>query len=156
MITLSSALKKFSLAAEVVPEYEGPDLFSEIKEQYEGLLQSYPQLKNYSAYLEFLRLTGGAHIHNENFSLGLYGFGGYVVASFDEGLFLDQDRYFIFGEVLYTMKPEPVYFFAFDLQSNDDKVYASPDEKSEYNFCSPSFTDLLLEFTNGKYPALDI
>ncbi|MGH7847472.1 MAG: hypothetical protein ACREQW_20190 [Candidatus Binatia bacterium] len=150
MITLSSAIEKLSAVAKIVPEYENPNVFSE---EYEDLLKSYPRLKDYSDYLEFLRRTGGSHIYNEDFSLGIYGFGGYVVASFDEGVFLDAARYFQFGEVLYTQRPEPIYFFAFDLQSEQDRVYSSPNARSEYTFCSSSFVELLLEFANGKYPA---
>ncbi len=76
-----------------------------------------------------------------------------MVASFDEGLFLDKGRYFQFGEVLYTKLLEPIYFFAFDLESQQDVVYMSPNERSEYAFCSFSFVELLLKFANGEYPA---
>ena len=151
MITLSSVIETLSSVAKIVPEYDKLNIFSE---EYEDLLKSYPRLKDYSDYLEFLRRTGGAHIHNQDFSLGIYGFGGYVVASFDEGVFLDQGRYFQFGEVLYTKRPEPIYFFAFDFESQRDVVYSSPNGQSEYTFCSSSFVELLLEFADGTYPAL--
>jgi hypothetical protein len=151
MIMLSSVIEKLSTVAKIVPEYEDPNVFSE---EYEDLLKSYPRLKDYSDYLEFLRRTGGAHIYNQDFSLGIYGFGGYVVASFDEGVFLDQARYFQFGELLYTKRSEPIYFFAFDLESDQDVVYSSPNGRSEYTFCSSSFSELLLKFANGKYPPL--
>lgn len=151
MITLSSVIDKLSLVAKIVSEHDNLNVFSE---EYEDLLKLYPRLKNYSEYLEFLRRTGGAHIHNQIFSLGIYGFGGYVVASFDEGVFLDQGRYFQFGEVLYLQQPEPIYFLAFDLETERDLVYSSANGHSEYNSCSSSFVELLLEFANGKYPAL--
>jgi len=151
MITLASVIENLSSVAKIVPEYDNPDVFSE---DYENLLESYPRLKDYPDYLAFLRGTGGAHIHNQNFSLGIYGFGGYVVASFDEGVFLDQARYFQFGEVLYTKQPEPIYFFAFDIESERDLVYSSSNGQSEYTFSSSSFVELLLEFANRQYPAL--
>src|SRR5262245_44362263 len=105
-MNLSSVIEALKRVAVVTPEYEGNDVFAEIKEQYESLIETYPRLKDYTTYLDFLKMTGGAHIHSQDFSLGIYGFGGYVVTSFDEGLFLDQGRYFHFGEVLYHAQPD--------------------------------------------------
>jgi hypothetical protein len=99
-------------------------------------------------------LTGGAHIHNQEFSLGIYGFGGYVVTSFDEGLFLDNDRYFGFGEVLYYRKPEPVWVLAFDFERDSDQVFTSPIEESDYVQCANTFLALLNDFARGTYPGV--
>jgi hypothetical protein len=149
-----SAIEALRSFATFSPEYEGENIFVEIKDSYERLLDSYPRLKSYSTYLNFLKFTGGAHIHNQDFSLGIYGFGGYVVASFEEGLFLDQDRYFQFGEVLYHAEPDLVYVFAFDLDSKKDMVYISPIDQTDYIFSCISFIQLLNNFASGQYPLL--
>ena len=82
MSILLSAIEKLRLIADFTPEYEGQNVFSAIKEPYELLIDTYPRLKAYTIYLEFLKLTGGAYIDSPDFSLGLFGFGGYVVKSF--------------------------------------------------------------------------
>jgi hypothetical protein len=146
-----AALKRVATFA---PEYNERTVLAEIKEPYESLIKSYSQLKNYPVYLDFLKMTGGAHIHNHEFSLGIYGFRGQIVTSFDEGLFLDQDRYFHFGEVLYSIPADLVFVFAFDLRSAVDNVYISPIEESNYSLCCGSFSELLNRFANGAYPGL--
>ena len=145
-MNLQSVLEELRKVAVISQEYPA-NAFSEFKESYEGLLESYPALTHYPDYLEFLKTTGGAHIHNQEFSLGIYGFGGYEVTSFDEGLFLDQERFFHFGEVLYHAQPDPVYVFAFDLRSEVDKIYTSPIERSDYTLAGNSFLELLANFS---------
>ena len=154
-MTLNSAMTSLGRVTVISPEYEGADAPAAIAGPLEQLTESYPRLRDYTDYLDFLRLTGGAHIHNKTFSLGVYGFGGYLVTSFDEGLFLDQGHYFRFGEVLYHAHPDPVYVFAFDLRSAMDAVYVSPIERSDYTFCCASFTELLNAFAVGKLPGLE-
>jgi hypothetical protein len=155
MTSLSSVIERLRSVAIVTPEYQGVDVFAAIQEDYEELLETYPGLKNYPDYLKFLRQTGGAHIHNQQFSLVIYGFGGYVVPSFEEGVFLDRERFFLFGEVLYTAQPDPsTLFFAFDLRSERDTVYCLVEEQSDYTPCAASFIGLLVDFAEGRYPGL--
>ena len=150
-MTLQAANEALKKIAVFTPEYDQAEAF---KEPYQELLDLYPALNHYTAYLDFLKATGGAHIHNKKFSLGVYGFGGYVVTSFDEGLFLDQERYFHFGEVLYHAQPDPIYVFAFDFRLQVDTVYLSPIEESDYRLCCNSFVELLSRFATGEYPGL--
>jgi len=138
--------------ATVTAEFPPESSRDEIETALNELLSEYPQLARFTAYVEFLRLTGGAHIHNQDYSLGIYGFGGYLVTSFDEGLFLDKDRFFLFGETLYHSHPEPVHVFAFDLKADTDLVFTSPVERSDYALCAASFLDLLNRFASGAYP----
>jgi hypothetical protein len=151
-MSLQSAIKALKRRATFTPEYQPDGASSEIERGCQSLLGTYPDLKNYSDYLEFLKMTGGSHIHNRDFSLGIYGFGGYVVTSFDEGLFLDEERYFRFGEVLYQAQPDPVYAFAFDFQKADDVVHISPIDESCYAPCCSSFAELVEDFAAGNYP----
>jgi len=152
MVTLSVVIEKLRQVAVFAPEHAGGEALPDLMESYEDLLGSYPKIKDFPIYLEFLRTTAGAHIHNTDFSLVLYGLGGYVVPSFEEGLFLDKERYFLFGEVLYTSQPDATYFFAFDFQSKRDIVYVSKNEGATYTSCTPSFIDLLLDFASARYP----
>lgn len=155
MVTISSAVEKLKAAAEFIPEFEGDDVFAVVREPYESLLDEYPQLKRYPDYLEFLRATGGAFINHPDYSLGIYGFEGYVVTSFAEDrLFLDRERYFHFGDVLYPAVSGMIYVLAFDFQSELDRVLVSENEAWEYSECSPSFARLLLDFAGGKRPGL--
>lgn len=153
MHSLPRILEKVGKVADVHPEYDGAN-FDATKEPYEELLGTYPHLKNCPDYLEFLRLTSGAGIGNKRISFMLYGFGGYVVAAFDEGFtVLDEGRYFIFGEILTLEEPKEVnYFFAFDLNAGGDAVYFAVEHDSEYRFCSPSFVEFMLEFSKDRMP----
>lgn len=152
MITASSVIDKLKTVADYTPEFEGENIFPEIQQSYTELLEKYPKLNDYPDYLEFLRQTGGAYIDHKDFSLGIYGFGGYVVTSFDEGSFLDQERYFLFGEVLFKAEPEINYFLAFDFQSPGELILMKPDELSQYRPCCHGFLQLLEDFANGRYP----
>jgi hypothetical protein len=152
MTKLSLALERLKSVATVTPEFQGSDVYAGIKEQYDDFLRTYPSVAGLHDYLEFLRLTGGAHAHNQVFSLVLYGFGGYVVPSFDEGLFLDRERYFLFGEALYPRQPEPnAVFFAFDT-ALDGAVCWVREEHGAFTHCADSFSDLLLDFAEARYP----
>jgi hypothetical protein len=149
--TIISNLKK---VATFTPEFFGKNILEALQPEYDLLIQNYPGILQYPNYLDFLKLTGGVHIHNQDFSLGIYGFGGYIVASFEEGWFLDQDHFFQFGEVIYPGHSDQVYVFAFDFHSKEDMVYVSPIETSEYKVCAKSFKHLLMNFAAKKYPAI--
>jgi hypothetical protein len=154
---MEEVVERLSSVTDFTPEYEGEseDIFLTIKESYDSLLRRYPRLESYGGYLEFLRRTGGAFIDHQDFSLGIYGFEGYVVTSFNESrLFLDRNRYFHFGDVLYADHPDLIYVFAFDFESEKDIVLVAENEKWEYAPCSPSFKELLLGFASGRYPAM--
>lgn len=139
--------------ADVTPEYEDEDVASVVEEPFEDLLQRYPKLKHLKNYLDFLTLTGGAHISNQQFSLGIYGFGGYLVPSFDEGEFLDGDRYFQFGDVKFFDNPELV--LAFDLESKQETVFISEFEKPNYKSLECDFIGLLNKFSDGHLPGFE-
>jgi hypothetical protein len=152
---LADIIEKLKAVAELVPEYEGDpqDIYLTIKESFDSFLVRYPHLSHCPDYLEFLRSTAGAFIDHPEFSLGIYGFNGYVVTSFEERrLFLDRHRYFHFGDVLYPKRGGEIYVFAFDFHSEKDEVYVAANERWEYELCSPSFKELLLGFAEGKYP----
>lgn len=151
-MALSILIEKIKAVAKFSPEFETDEELSSIRKSYQDLLELYPALTEYPAYLEFLRLTGGAHIHNADFSLGIYGFGGEIVTSFEEGLFLDSERYFLFGEVLYLSNPDEEFALAFDFDSKQDLVYISPIGESDYTLCADSFLELLEKFSTGAYP----
>jgi hypothetical protein len=80
MLNLSSVIIRLKQVADFAPQYECGVLVED--EEFRNLLESYPQLAKFPTYLEFLRITGGAHISNKTFSLGIYGFSGMVVPSF--------------------------------------------------------------------------
>jgi len=153
-MTLNLVLEKLKTIAAFTPEFEADEVSAAINESYHNLVEAHPALRNYSTYLEFLQLTGGAHIHNTDFSLGIYGFGGYIVTSFDEGLFLDSERYFQFAEVLYPLHSNKEFVFAFDFKLKHDLIYISPLEHSNYILCSISFLELLTNFADGIYLGL--
>jgi hypothetical protein len=146
-------LEPLSAVATVTPEYEGTDVPGATQEMYESLLETYPAIARFGDYTNLLRATGGVHADNREVDLALYGFGGYVVASFDEGYFLDRDRYFLFGELLYprTPSPEPV-FLAFDTQSDRDAAYCLDKPGGEYRLCADSLRDLLADLAERRYP----
>jgi hypothetical protein len=137
--------------ATVALEFADHKALMAVGDKYEKLLADFPQLGTHPAYLDLLGATGGAHVHNSLFSLGLYGFGGYLVPSFDEGPFVDEDRYFIFGEVLYFGTGVEAVF-AFDMQASSDLVYISPLSVPHYRCCCESFLQLLEAFVVGPYP----
>lgn len=151
-MNLQSTIDVLKSTATLTPEFSPEIAEAANQKALSSLVIEYAELRKFLSYLEFLKLTGGAHIHNQEFSLGIYGFGGYVVTSFDEGLFVDGNRYFRFAEVLYKRNPEPVYVFAFDLQAESDLVLTSPIEQSDYVLCAPTFLALLNSFARGVYP----
>lgn len=155
-MTLENVLELLKSSTDFVPEIEPDDGFSKsLNNSFETLIHTYPTLKNYTDYLDFLRKTGGAFIDHRDFSLGIYGLVGYVVTSFEEHrLFLDKERFFHFSDVIYPTEPDSVYTFAFDFQSEQEGVYITLDGVWEYSFCSPSFLQFLSDFANGEYPAI--
>jgi hypothetical protein len=150
-MSIRSTLAALASVATVTLEFRvGAD--AQTRTPLDALVRSCPALARYPTYLEFLRSTGGAHIHNREFSLGIYGFGGEIVTSFAEGQFLDDNRYFQFGEVLYHRQPDPVFVFAFDLKALSDQVVTSAIERSDYRPCAHSFVALLQAFIRGEMP----
>ena len=155
-MNLQTTIAALKSVATVTPEFPPEVVETETREDFSALVREHPTLTKFAGYLEFLKLTGGAHIHNQEFSLGIYGFGGYVVTSFDEGLFLDSGRYFRFGEVLYHRKPEPVWVFAFDFESVSGLVFTSPIEESDYVLCATTLPGLLNNYARGVYPSAHV
>lgn len=153
MSIFNPVIAKLKRIADFTPEYEDEDVASIVKEPYEELLLRYPRLICYKNYLDFLKLTGGAHISNQQFSLGIYGFGGYLVPSFDEGEFLDENRYFQFGEIKFFNFPELV--LAFDLDSKEETVFISEFEEPNYKTLDCDFIDLLNSFSDGRLPGFE-
>ena len=137
-----------------VPEFEGDNVSALVNTHFAELLQRYPPLSRYHNYLDFLNNTGGAHIHDERFSLGIYGFGGYLVPSFDEGEFLDNDRYFQFADVMYYQDPELV--FAFDFESNGEDIYIANFKDLNYFPVGCDFYTLLKRFADDQLPGYDL
>lgn len=152
MTTLSLVIDKLKRGADITPQYKSGSL-PEIEQQLQELLDGHPQLRHYSDYLEFLRLTGGAHIKNKIFSLGIYGFSGMVVPSFQEVNLLDQGHFFLFGEVLY-FELKAQFYFAFDLRTTADQVFEAGDDDAGYRLCSPSWIGFLQRFSDGDYPGM--
>ena len=118
--------------------------------EIEQLTKRYPSLLNYSSYLDFMKLTGGAHIHNEKFSLGMIGFNGFLVPSFEEGV-LDRERYFRFAEFQLNTEGKPEFVFAFDFESGYDKVFSSKIHESKYVEFAANFEAFLSAISTGTY-----
>jgi hypothetical protein len=153
MSEVTESMHRLRAIAEFVPELEGDDVPSAVHDDLQNLIQSYPHLSRYDDYLTFLSLTAGAFVTNSAFSLGLYGFVGNAVPSFDEPrLFLDRGRFFHFGDVMYPPIDNKIYVLAFDLSLHDDSVLVTEDEVWEYTAVSPSFAQLLSDFARGRYP----
>jgi len=150
----SAALNCLRQVAEFTPEYEGSDVPAAVREPVERLLAEYPRLARHADYVEFLRSTGGAHFDNDIWSFGIYGFGGYVVPSFEERLFVDKERFFLFGEILYYANDAEVFLF-FDLPGNDETVWFCRSPGAGYRVCAASFRDLLRKICEGLYPGVD-
>lgn len=155
-MTLENVIELLKSSADFVPEIEEDEVFSnELNNSYDSLIHTYSSLKNYPDYLEFLRKTAGAFIDHSDFSLGVYGLIGYVVTSFEEHrLFLDKERFFHFGDVIYSSDPGSIFIFAFDFQSETNEVYITLDGVWDYSFCNSSFLHFLSDFANGKYPTI--
>jgi hypothetical protein len=133
-------------------EFPGDDAPSRTKEPVEELVTEYPGIASYADYLDLLRATGGVYTENADVDLGLYGFGGQSVTSFEEGNFLDQDRYFLFGELMHLKGDEEPWLLAFDTQSGGDQVLYTTEEPGEYTPFAASFREFLAQLALGDYP----
>jgi len=154
-MTLQLVLESLRRIAMVTPEYEGDNVGAVTDAQVTELLQQYPSLVAHKDYLEFLRMTGGAHIRNARFSLGVYGFGGYVVPSLNEELVVEDDRYFNFGDVLYEDNQLEILFF-WDIKDSAAEGCFARALDTPYFRCADSFTTLLQLFANGHAPGVDL
>jgi hypothetical protein len=126
-------------------EAPGEDFSEEVGE----LTAEYPGIAGYTDWLNLLRATGGVYTENDDVDLGLYGFGGNIT-SFAEGNFLDEDRYFNFGEMMYLRPASDPMLLSFDTQSG--KVLVTDEELSGYTPFADSFRDLLARLALGDYP----
>jgi hypothetical protein len=133
-------------------EFTGDDVAARTKEPAEALVDEYPGIAPYSNYLDLLRATGGTYTENDAIDLGLYGFGGEGVTSFEEGNFLDQDRYFLFGELMHLTGEDDPLLLAFDTASGRDEVLYTTEEPDEYTPFAGSFRELLEKLAGGDYP----
>ena len=133
-------------------EFPGGDARDKTREPAEALVEEYPGIASHAAYLDLLRATGGVYTENDDIDLGLYGFGGESVTSFDEGNFLDRDRYFRFGELMPLKGDAEPLLLAFDTQSGSDRVFYTTEEPGEYTPYASSFRDLLAKLARGDYP----
>ena len=133
-------------------EFPGADARERTRAPAEALVEEYPGIAGYGDYLDLLRATGGVYTENDDIDLGLYGFGGESVTSFDEGNFLDQDRYFLFGELMHLKDSADPLLLAFDTQSGSDEVLYTTEEPGEYTPFASSFAELLEKLARGDYP----
>lgn len=153
MVPNNNLIRRLSEVAEFVTEYD-PEEAADITEgPLAELVGKYPGIEKFSQYISFLKMTGGAFASTSEFSLGIYGFEGHVVKSFDEGLFLDQDRFFLFADVMYPDMKNIIYF-AFDITTREDSVFMSADEDPTYAICATSFEAWLSRFILGNYPKI--
>src|SRR5262245_39040833 len=152
MLDLSQAIGDLKKTADFTPQYM-KEAFTEVLEEFHELLNRFTKINNLSTFLEFLRLTGRAHISNKIFSLGIYGFSGMVVPAFAEVSLIDLEHYFVVGEVLYV-RSKAQFYFAFDLRLKKDQVYIAGDDDADYRLCSSSFVELLERFARGDYPGI--
>lgn len=133
-------------------EFTGEDVAGRTEEPAEALVDEYPGIASYTDYLDLLRATGGVYTENDDIDLGLYGFGGESVTSFEEGNFLDQDRYFLFGELMHLRGDAEPLLLAFDTQSGSDQVLYTTEDPGEYTAFATSLRDLLAKLALGDYP----
>ena len=153
---IEKLLEKFRSVADVQTECEPLD-FAVFEEAYKRFLATYPQLARFSSYLQFLRLTGGALIDTQEYSLVIYGFGGDVAISFEEPrLFLDRNRYFHFADFVRPVQGDSIriqgdiiHILAFDLYSDSDVVYIAEDGVWTYECFADSFCNMLQRFAEG-------
>ncbi len=113
---VAAAMRRLDAVATVTREYRGADVPAAVQLLIDELLAEFPGLGTCKEYLDFLAHGGGAHISNARFSLGIHGFEGYVVSALSERALLDQERYFLFAELLLLEEDEEIFFF-FDLGS---------------------------------------
>jgi len=133
-------------------EFTGDDVEARTREAAEALVEEYPGIERYEDWLGLLRATGGTYTRNQDIDLGLYGFGGEGVTSFEEGNFLDQDRYFLFGELMSQHGDGDPLLLAFDIRSAADQVLYTTEDPGEYTPFASSFRDLLTKLARGDYP----
>ena len=133
-------------------EFTGDDVAGETREAAEALVEEYPGIAGYGDWLDLLRATGGTYTLNDDIDLGLYGFGGESVTSFEEGDFLDQDRYFLFGELMSRHGDGDSLLLAFDTRSGSDQVLYTTEDPGRYTPFASSFRDLLTKLSRGDYP----
>ena len=121
----------------------------DFSEEVEALVDAYPAVAGYEDWLALLRVSGGVYAENDDVDLGLYGFGEKITA-FSEGDFLDQDRYFGFGEMMYLRPESDPILLAFDTQSG--RCSSPTRSSSGYSPFADSFRDLLARLALGDYP----
>jgi hypothetical protein len=124
----------------------------DLEEEARDLVDEYPGIASYDDYLALLRATGGTYTVNDDIDLGLYGFGGEGVTSFEEGNFLDEERYFLFGELMAQHGDGNSLLLAFDTRAGSDAVLYTTEELGEYTPFASSFRDLLTKLARGDYP----
>jgi len=74
------------------------------------------------------------------------------VTSFEEGNFLDEERYFLFGELMSQHGDGDSLLLAFDTQSGTDAVLYTTEALGEYTPFASSFRDLLTKLSRADYP----
>ena len=147
---LAHALARLTRVAMITREYKGDGVMEATGPLVDQLVLTYPALSRCGDYLHFLRTGGGAHVSNQIFSLGIYGFESYVVASLDERALLDQGRFFLFGESL-MLETEEERFLFFDLRANGAPVCWRTMDELIYKPCRASFIKLLISFADGTF-----
>lgn len=139
--SLEEAVNNIRRVANFEPDQEPGE--SEANAGLDKLLTTYPTLASFDNYVEFLRCYGGAYVACPAFSLGIYGFSGYNVPSFDEGNFVSRDHYFNFADIQYSGDPHAIEFFHFDLRLTLDKVYRRIDKSEDFDLSQDSFVAFL-------------
>jgi hypothetical protein len=147
----SPQLKRIAEVAKVTPELVGPDVPNATQELMAELLAEYPGIRQFGDYLELIASTGGLHAHNDDFDLGLYGLIGQVVPSFDENYHVEDDHFFVFGELMYPRADDTEVFLALDTNLDHDTVFARTHE-GEHERVAGSVAELLSGLAEGRYP----
>jgi hypothetical protein len=151
---LERALRQIEEVATLTPEYRGNNVVASTGQLIAALLDAYPALAACDDYIRFLRAHGGAHISNRKFSLGIYGFEGYVVASLEERSLVEEGRYFLFGELLIAGAEDELFLF-FDLsrsvEASAPSVFWRTLDDPAYRACCASFLLLLSRCAEGTF-----
>lgn len=146
-IKLKTALDKLQRRLDVSSEIEYGLNKDYVKEKTNELIADYIGLQRKEDYIEFINNTGGAHISNDIISFMIYGFEGQIVTSFEEVELLYDNKYFVFGELMYLDESKPSLAFAFDIKSYEQFVYSSLlVNEPVFTKYSNSFIDLLNDF----------
>ena len=148
---LADPLERLARVATITREYKGDDVTTATRPLVDQLIATYPALSQCGDYLDFLRTGGGAHVSNQIFSLGIYGFEGYVVASLEERALLDQDQFFLFGEFLMLNAADEEKFLFFDIRKSRTPVFWRTADQPSYRPCSACFIELLISFADGTF-----